>query len=205
MWIDWSPSHYNGTAYHGRAYGTVGRGRISSGRSRGSTVKPYEYLWRIHYVMTEGLGQVPRVSPFSPLARAVMDAFGEGVVVFDHDGRVMFANARGRAVLDSVEADEPGDSEHVLPMLARLGGRIAPLRAGSLSLGEAVYIPNEEGPKSLADRERRAIVNTLNQTEWKLAETARVLGISRTTLWRRLKAYGLHRDKRGRWANRQPA
>ena len=155
--------------------------------------------------MTEGLGQVPRAVPFSPLARAVMDAFGEGVVVFDHEGRVIYANARGRAFLESTEADESGAAEEILPVLARLGGRIAPLRTGSLSLGEAVYIPNEDGPRSLADREKRAIVNTLNQTEWKLAETARVLGISRTTLWRRLRAYGLHRDKRGRWANRQPA
>ena len=168
-------------------------------------MKPYEGLRRIHYVMTEGLSQVPRAAPFSPLARAVMDAFHEGVVVFDHDGRVTYANARGRAFLDSAELAESADADHVLPVLARLGGRIASLRTGSLSLGEAVFLPSEDGPRSLADREKRAIVNTLNQTEWKLAETARVLGISRTTLWRRLKAYGLHRDKRGRWANRQPA
>ena len=57
-----------------------------------------------------------------------------------------------------------------------------------------------DGPSTLADRERDAIVRTLDQHGWKLAETAKHLGISRTTLWRRLKAYGLHRDGRSRWA-----
>jgi len=66
-----------------------------------------------------------------------------------------------------------------------------------------VYIPSKEGPPSLAEQERRAIVQTLDQTEWRLAETARLLGISRTTLLRRLKTYGLHRDKRGTWSNEQ--
>ena len=69
-----------------------------------------------------------------------------------------------------------------------------------MTVGEAVYLPVESGPKSLADQERQAIVDTLDKTGWRLAESARLLGISRTTLWRRLKAYGLHRDGRGRWA-----
>ena len=41
---------------------------------------------------------------------------------------------------------------------------------------------------------------SLDTFRTKLAETAKHLGISRTTLWRRLKAYGLHRDGRSRWA-----
>jgi transcriptional regulator of acetoin/glycerol metabolism len=86
------------------------------------------------------------------------------------------------------------------PRLAALGGRLRPLRVGGLELGEAMFIPGVEGPTTLAAREKEAIVKTLDAHNWKLAETARHLGISRTTLWRRLKAYGLHRDGRSKWA-----
>ncbi len=142
-----------------------------------------------------------RASPFSPLARAVMDSFAEAVIVFDNDGRVAYTNGRGRGVLDTVGGSVGDDARTLMPVLARLGGRIAPLRVGSLTVGEAVYIPTKDGPSSLAEQERQAIVQTLDRTGWRLAETARLLGISRTTLWRRLKAYGLHKDKRGRWGS----
>jgi transcriptional regulator of acetoin/glycerol metabolism len=77
---------------------------------------------------------------------------------------------------------------------------LSPLRIGTLELGEAMFIPGIAGPTTLADREKEAIVKTLDAHGWKLAETARQLGISRTTLWRRLKAYGLHRDGRTKWS-----
>ena len=75
---------------------------------------------------------------------------------------------------------------------------------GHLELGEAVFIPGVSGPTTLAEREKEAIVKMLDANNWKLAETARHLGISRTTLWRRLKAYGLHRDGRTKWAQSSP-
>jgi transcriptional regulator of acetoin/glycerol metabolism len=78
---------------------------------------------------------------------------------------------------------------------------LRPLRVGTLELGEAMFLPAIEGPTTLAEREKEAIVKSLDAHSWRLAETAKSLGISRTTLWRRLKAYGLHRDGRSRWAS----
>ena len=139
-------------------------------------------------------------SQFSPLARAVLDSVSEGVVVFDSDGRLKYANAAGQAVLADVGAE--GDlADRILPKLARLGSRIAPIWVDGSKVGEVVYLPNPAngGPRTLAERERYAIMETLDQTGWKLTESARKLGISRTTLWRRLRAYGLDRDNRARW------
>ncbi len=143
--------------------------------------------------------QPSRASVFSPLAKAVLDSFNEGVVVFDPDGRLAYANGHAQMILRSLGNGSVEDAESLMPQLARLGGRVAPLRVGSLAVGEAVYLPAEHGPSSLVDRERQAIVDTLEQTGWRLAESARLLGISRTTLWRRLKKYGPDRDRRGNW------
>jgi len=127
----------------------------------------------------------PAVQPgaFSPLVRAVIDAVSEGIVVFDSQGRLLYANTSARRVIDG----QNGDVRH---RLQSLGARFAPLRNGAQSLGEAAILPSN-GPLTLADRERQAITETLQDTSGKLAETARRLGISRTTLWRRLKSYGL--------------
>ena len=139
----------------------------------------------------------------TPLARAVLDALSEGVLVFDRSGRLAYANDAGRAIMDGF--DEPDDSsEALLPRLARLGGRIAPIWIDGTKHGEAVYLPPQDrsGRRTLAERERHAIVETLDATGWKLTESARRLGISRTTLWRRLRAYGLEREQHARWSKR---
>ena len=135
---------------------------------------------------------------FSPLAKALLDGFSEGVVVFDVDGRLLYANHPAREALAGMDLSE--GAPDLQPRLAALGGRLSPLRVGGLELGEAMFIPGIAGPTTLAAREKEAIVKTLDSNNWKLAETARSLGISRTTLWRRLKAYGLHRDGRSKWA-----
>ena len=138
-------------------------------------------------------------SVFSPLAKALLDGFGEGVVVFDKDGKLLYMNIPARDALEgTVDLD---DVEDLQPRLAAMGGRLRPLKVGNLELGEAMFIPGVAGPSTLAEREKELIVTTLDANNWRLAETAKHLGISRTTLWRRLRAYGLHRDGRSRWAH----
>ena len=143
----------------------------------------------------------PLPSVFAPLAKALLDGFSEGVVVFDASGRVLYANSQARAQLEGDVDLGTETADDLQPRLAALGGRIRPLRVGALELGEALFLPATEGPTTLAAREKDAIVASLDAHGWKLAETAKSLGISRTTLWRRLKAYGLHRDGRSRWAS----
>ncbi len=152
--------------------------------------------------MTEGSPSTSQPSVFSPLARALLDGFSEGVIVFDAQGRVMYANQQAREALKAF--DLSADARDLLPQLSALGGRLRPLRIGQLELGEAMFIPGVAGPATLAEREKEAIVKMLDANSWKLADTARHLGISRTTLWRRLKAYGLHRDGRTKWAHSSP-
>lgn len=149
--------------------------------------------------MPETLPSSSMPSVFSPLAKALLDGFSEGVVVFDADGRLLYANQQARSTLSDADLSE--GVQDLLPRLAAIGGRLRPLRIGAMEVGEAMFIPGSEGPTTLAEREREAIVRTLDSHNWKLAETARELGISRTTLWRRLKAYGLHRDGRSKWAH----
>jgi transcriptional regulator of acetoin/glycerol metabolism len=130
--------------------------------------------------MIDKLAAAAAPPAFSPLARAVIDSVGEGIVVFDSQGRVLFANSAARRVIDGQNGD-------VRNRLQSLGARFAALKSGVQPLGEAAILASQ----TLADRERQAIIETLQDTSGKLAETARRLGISRTTLWRRLKAYGL--------------
>jgi transcriptional regulator of acetoin/glycerol metabolism len=134
---------------------------------------------------------LPPAVSLAPLGQAVMESFGDGVVVFDAYGRVVYANGLARRLAD-MDGDLGTQQAEVLrPRLLALGGRASPLRAGGVNLGEVVFLPGADQPRTLADRERQAIVDTLQGTRGRLAETARRLGISRTTLWRRLKAYGL--------------
>ena len=120
-----------------------------------------------------------------------MESLTEGVVLFDAYGRLVYANESARRLADIEPDAAPDRADALRPRLVALGGRVAALRSGGTSLGEVVFLPHVEQARTLAERERQAIVDTLQRTGGRLAEAARRLGISRTTLWRRLKAYGL--------------
>jgi transcriptional regulator of acetoin/glycerol metabolism len=139
-------------------------------------------------------------SAFTPLVRAVLDALGEGVVVLDANGHLVYANQTGRSVIEQLGARAGGNEGELRALLLRQGARVAPLRIGDSTLGEAAYLPEADiNSGTLAERERQAIFETLEATGWKLTDSAKRLGISRTTLWRRLKAYGLNRERQRSW------
>ncbi len=140
----------------------------------------------------------------TPVVRALLDPLREGVLVFSSEGELIYAN-QAAEVSVRILGGNGEVSRSVLPQLARLGARIAPLWVDGTKLGEAVYLPppiqlTDDETGTLAHRERDAILQMLESTGWKLTQSANNLGISRTTLWRRLRAYGLERDSRGRWS-----
>lgn len=140
----------------------------------------------------------------TPLGRALLDSIREGVVVFDNDGHVLYANQEAqRSIGNGGSNGNPQGKDELLPKLSALGARILPLRVPDSQAGAAAVIPPKtDRGRTLAERERQAIIDTLEATQGKLAETARRLGISRTTLWRRLREYGLKQKNDGFWRAR---
>lgn len=128
-------------------------------------------------------------SLLAPVARAVLDAVGSAIVIIAPDGRLVHANqAAHRALGDRLTEREFDQSRFVAEMAAQFPGvTVVRLRTGA---PPEVLCSPADGTDTLAARERRAILERLEATGWKLAETARQLGISRTTLWRRLRTYG---------------
>jgi len=86
-------------------------------------------------------------------------------------------NAIERAsILTSGEAIAPDD--------------LPPHIASGAGLGPAPTLPAQQ---SLAEIERAHIAQTLERCGWNHSRAAEALGIGRTTLWRKLKDYGLDR------------
>jgi two-component system response regulator HydG len=52
-----------------------------------------------------------------------------------------------------------------------------------------------QGGRSLEEVERVHIERVLEETAWNLSRTARILGIDRTTLYNKLRRYGLKRQE----------
>jgi transcriptional regulator of acetoin/glycerol metabolism len=119
------------------------------------------------------------------LGRAVLESLDQGIAVFDAGGGLVYANTVARRLLTGANGN--GDARRAL--LARQG-RTVPLRDGETALGEAVVVGPPGTIGTLAEQERQAIAEALAGTGGRLAEAARRLGISRTTLWRRLRTYG---------------
>jgi transcriptional regulator of acetoin/glycerol metabolism len=131
----------------------------------------------------------PRHAPATlpAIVRAVLDAREEQIAVFDGENRVVYLN--GHASVHTVPAGASPDGTGLRAKLLASRGRAVTLHSGGAVLGEILLVPNHE-LRPWAHREREAIRETLARAGGKRGETARRLGISRTTLWRRLRENG---------------
>jgi len=156
----------------------------------------------MHTRMSTAREQAPLSPPpsFAPFGRAVLESIDEGLVVFDSHGRLLYANQQARRAVSDLEDLASTRPEALRRRLATLGGRAKTLQVGPGETGEAVFLPVSADHRggTLAEREKKAIVEMLDATGGRLAEAARRLGISRTTLWRRLRSYGLDRFRETR-------
>ena len=100
---------------------------------------------------------------------------------------MLYLNQAAQATLPPATIMPSIDSGLVRAVLDARGGDVVPLHADAQVLGEMIVVPHANG-RTLAEREHDAIHETLRQTDGRLALAARRLGISRTTLWRRLRA-----------------
>lgn len=137
----------------------------------------------------------------TPFVRSLLDAFTEPALVFDSSGRLMLANqAARRSLAGTANLDNGVSAPQLMPRLAPMGATVKGVWIGETKVGDVVVLPRDRAPDTLAEQERRAILDTLESNGWRLTIAARKLGISRTTLWRRLKRYGQQRDNRTRWS-----
>ena len=67
---------------------------------------------------------------------------------------------------------------------------LPPHVTGGVVLGPAPHLDREH---TLAEAERAQIIQTLERCGWNHSRAAETLGIGRTTLWRKLKEYGIDR------------
>ena len=115
-----------------------------------------------------------------------LDAVSDAVIVCDREGTVLHANRGARELFGTAVASRAELMRHPLAAAAR---------EQQLAGVAVVVVPRPRTSLTLAERERQDIEQALAESRWQLAVAARRLGISRTTLWRRLKQYQLIRPE----------
>src|SRR4051812_50026614 len=97
-------------------------------------------------------------SVFSPLAKALLDGFSEGVVVFDAEGRLLYANQPARQAMEGL--DLPDTATDLQPRLAAIGGPPPPPPGRGRELGGARFFPRPGGPAPVGGGGEKAIGQT---------------------------------------------
>src|SRR2546430_6566823 len=116
---------------------------------------------------------LPPQPAFAPLGQAVLETFGEGVVVFDPYGRMLYANQRARQVIEGLGDGVAHRGDHLRERLMAFGGRARTLKQGSMELGEAVFLPEGHHGHTLAGPEPQATPDNARVPHGKLPGTAR--------------------------------
>ncbi|PYO94490.1 MAG: hypothetical protein DMD60_14495 [Gemmatimonadetes bacterium] len=78
------------------------------------------------------------------------------------------------------------DSAELRAHFVARGGEAVPLQVSERVLGEMIIVRRPTG-RTWAEQEREAIREALQRTRGSRVDAARRLGISRTTLWRRMR------------------
>jgi DNA-binding NtrC family response regulator len=106
----------------------------------------------------------------------------ERAVILSNDGRITVAELPPEVLRTAV-----------LPA-AFISPASQPGAAADFNAGPGSFIPGPlSSPTSLRDVERQQILSALEQTGWHRGKTAEILGISPSTLYRRLRDYNLER------------
>jgi transcriptional regulator with PAS, ATPase and Fis domain len=122
---------------------------------------------------------------------ALLDHLSEGVLVFDRQGRILSIN---RAACEMLET-APGEA---------VGCHIRRLLADRLDGAPSSAMPGDDSPDGRPDRDPQghltaeAIEESLLIAGWNIAKAARLLGVSRTTLYKRIRSLDLHRPREPR-------
>ena len=144
-----------------------------------------DLYWRLHVFMIE----VP------PLAERREDVIPLAEHFVEHYARAMnrapaTLTSEARAALEAY--DWPGNVRELQNAIERalVLGRSGELRADQLPV-RVLGPPKEAAPLSLADAEKAHIVRVLEECEWNISRSARVLGIDRGTLYDKISRYEL--------------
>ena len=130
--------------------------------------------------LRDRLEDVPRLA--AHFMRRYADGFGKPL-----------QGVSGRAIDIMQDYAWPGNVRELKEVVERActycpGGMILPQH-----LGDTLYSARKDGgrPNGSASRDRQALLDALEQAHWNKAHTARLLGISRSTLYSRLRHHGL--------------
>jgi DNA-binding NtrC family response regulator len=96
-----------------------------------------------------------------------------------------------------IEHDWPGNVRELANAIERamVVSRDNVIRVGDLPIGDSGDRPRSGGGRSLAIVEREHVRAVLDETDWNISEAARILEVDRGTVYNKIRAFGLERER----------